>query len=143
MPSPDLTGFRDAMVTMRQEMGTDVPFFTRSNGTYPPGTAIDPETQEPFDPTVAESGSGWASASYRVGVYTAPVANDRTDDAVANPVGWFENGNIVLDMAPDDYASAQDATEVEWNGYRYEISDVEGSEIRNVEHRKLVFARRK
>lgn len=143
MVGPDLAGFRDAAVRMRQEMGTDVPFFTRSQGGFPPGTPIDPETQLPFDPTVPESGSAWASASFRVGVYTKPVQGAMDDDVFANAVGWFREGHIVLDMAPADADAAQDATEVEWNGSRYEISDRGGSEIRNVEHRRLIFARRK
>jgi len=142
-PSPDLAGFRDAAVRMRAEMGSDVPFFTRTDGTYPPGTAIDPETGKPFDPAAPESGSAWGSASLRVGVYTRALAASREDDAVANAVGWFEEGHIVLDADPDEYAEVEDATEVEWNGERYEISDDDGSEIDNVEHRKLIFARKK
>jgi hypothetical protein len=139
----DLAGFRAAMIQMRAEMGSDVPFFTKSTGTYPPGTAIDPESGVPFDPTVGELGSAWGSASYRVGVYTHPIGGDMADsEVIANAVGWFEEGNIVIDMDPTDYADVEDATEVEWNGYRYEISHVDGSAIDNVEHRKLVFAKR-
>lgn len=141
MISPDLEGFRDAAILMRAEMGADVPFFTRVDGTFPPDTPIDPETGKPFDPAVAESGSAWGSAVLRAGVYTKPVTG-ADDDAIANAVGWFEQGAIVLDVDPDDYASVEAATEVEWNGDRYEISDVDGSSIDNVEHRKLVFARK-
>lgn len=142
MTSPDLAGFRNAAIRMRAEMGADVPFFTRTDGTFPADTPLDPETGRPFDPAVAESGSAWGSAMVRAGVYTKPVVG-ADDDAIANAVGWFEEGRIVLDVDPDDYASVEAATEVEWNGARYEISDVDGSEIDNVEHRKLVFARKK
>lgn len=142
MVSPDLAGFRDAAVRMRAEMGEDVPFFTRVEGTYPPNTPIDPETQLPFDPTVAESGSAWASASLRVGVYSRPIAG-MEDDAIANAVGWFEEGNIVLDADPSDAESVEAAAEVEWQDERYEITDRDGSSIDNVRHRTLIFARKK
>lgn len=142
-PSPDLAGFRDAAVRMRAEMGTDVPFFTRVEGTYPEGTAIDPENGKPFDPTVAPVGSAWGSAVVRAGVYTENVPGSREDDVARIAAGWFEDSNIVLDVDPDDYVTVEDATEVEYSDRRYEVSDVDGSEIDNVEHRKLIFARRK
>lgn len=145
-PEVNLEGFREAAVRMRQSMGTDVAFFTKSQGSYPPGTSLDPETGQPFDPTVPETGSGWASASLRVGVYTSLHSTSgprsREDDVFATPVGWFEEGNAVLDADPDEYAEVESATEVEVSGIRYEIADVDGSAIDDVEHRKLIYIRR-
>ena len=35
------------------------------------------------------------------------------------------------------------ATEVEWQDERYEIDDVDGTTLADVEHRKLIYARKK
>lgn len=141
MPVPDHAGFREAMVKMRMEFGEDVPFFTRVEGTYPPGVALDPETGQPFDPTVPATGSGWASAMMRVQVFSDALQPGAEDDAKLTPVGWFEQGNIVLDADPEEYEAVSDAEEIEWLGERYVISDVDGGTIGEIENRKLIYAR--
>lgn len=143
MPVPDHAGFREAMVKMRMEFGEDVPFFSRVDGAYPPGVALDPETGRPFDPTVTATGSGWASAAMRVQVFTDTLTPGAEDDAVHTPVGWFEEGNIVLDADPEEYEALDDPEEVEWLGERYVISDVDGGTIGDVENRKLIYCRRR
>lgn len=140
-PSPDLPGFRDATIRMRAEMGTDVAFFAPQAETYPAGTPLDPETGKPFDPVIQATASGFTSAAVRAGLYTKPVPSSREDDAIANAVGWFEAGNIVLDVDINDEDLIADATEVEVRGERYAIADSDRDGVGDVEHRVLVFAR--
>lgn len=130
------------MVNMRVLMGEDVTFFTPQDSVYPVGTPLDPETQEPYDPTVVPLASGFASAVKHVGVYTRPVVG-MEDDATANAVGWFEEGNIIFDVAPEDYESIEDATEAQRFNERYEISDADDSGVAGTIHRVLLFARQK
>lgn len=141
MTSPDLAGFRDAMARHREELGGIIPFLSYTEGSYPPNTAIDPETQRPFDPTVQPVGSGVASAGVQANVFTSPFTRD--DDQEWNAVGWFEEGNIVLDISVADSAATADATEVEWMGERYEISDRDVRGVGATAHRVLVFARKR
>ena len=50
--TPDLQGFRDAQSELRQLFGQDITFQAKAAATWPLGTPIDPETNEPYDPTI-------------------------------------------------------------------------------------------
>lgn len=126
---PDLDGFRDAQVRLREKFGRDVTFLIPIEGTYPSGHAINVETGKPLDPTVEAVGSGWASGSAKAVVIDRPIADD--DESVLTPAGWFEEGHMVLDIDPDDWDAVSAATMIETFDSRWEIrdSDLDGIEV--------------
>lgn len=138
----DLQGFRDAMAEMRQVMGQDVPFFIPAAKTYPPGTQLDPESGEPYDPTIQRLDSSETRVVVHCGVYRK-IPNV-VDDISQSALGPMEERDALLDVSPTDYEnkSLEDATSVEILGERYEIVDADPDGIAEVEHRILVYIRR-
>lgn len=126
---PDLDGFRKAMVNLRETMGRDVPFFTPTPTTWPEGTAIDPQTGEPYDPTIEPISSGFTSAAVRA-LVVLPGAGVRADEVIAAAIGEVEEGRGVVVVGLDDWEAhdLEDATQVEIYDERWEIkqSDLDG-----------------
>lgn len=142
--TPDLDGFRDATVRMRAKLGKDIPFFTPVAGAYPPGTALDPESGEPFDPTIQQAGSGMTSQSVHCGVYPQPAPADFEDSVKESALGAVDEADAVLDVAPGDFdtKNLDLATTVVISGETYEITDTDRDGIAGVVHRVLVFCRK-
>lgn len=145
-PEPDLAGYREAQLTLVAKLGADVPFFTPTATTYPAGTKMDPETGQPFDPTILPTASGFASAAVRCGVAIRPVGLSRrgiSDDTRLAALGLITEGEGILIVPTADF-EANDldaATECEVHGDRWEITQRTPDGIANVEHRRLVYIR--
>lgn len=144
-PEPDLAGFREASVTLREKFGQDVPFFSPTTTSYPPGTSLDPESGQPFDPTIQPTASGFASAVVRVGVVFRPMGLSRRgveDDIKETAIGNLEEGTVVLISDPADYeAHLTDATECIVQDERYTLTQVEHDRMGNGPyHRVLLYA---
>lgn len=141
----DTNGFIDAMKRMRVAMGTQVPFYKTTTPTYPLGTALDPESGKPHDPTIAASGgANTSSVTLTVGVYRGRVPAGREDDTVETAIGRLEEGEALLDVDVDEYDdnALDDATEVEVFGERYEIFDRDRDQVDGIEHRVLAWVRK-
>lgn len=146
--SPDLEGFRQASATMRAKLGEDIPFFTPTTTTWDPSVPIDPETGEPYDPTIAPTASGWASAVVRASIVYRPLGMSRRgveQDIRATAVGRLESGDIVLIVDPDEYeAELTEATEAEVHGERYELGQVDYDQMGDgPPHRVLIYGEQK
>jgi len=134
MASPDLAGFREAQATLRAQFGEDVPFFKPLPKTWPPGTPLDPETEAPYDPMIAATASGWASAVAKCSVVARPLGLSRRGvefDVNTTAVGVFEEGMIVLICGYEEWHAAglDDATEVEVHAERYLIAQTEQDQL--------------
>lgn len=127
---PDLPGFREAQVLLRQKFGEDVPFFTPTETKYPSGTPLDPESGLPYDPTVLPEASGFASASVRASVVFRPIQG-LGDSAKTTPIGDIEEGRVVVMVSPEDFEEEdlEDATELEVHGERYRIKQTEYDQL--------------
>lgn len=127
---PDLEGFRDAQVLLREKFGEDVPFFTPTPTTYPPGTPVDPETGLPYDPTILPEASGFASAVVRASVVFRPIRG-LSDDTRTTPIGNIEEGEVVVMVGPEDFEEEEldEATEMEVHGERYRIKQTETDQL--------------
>lgn len=144
MVEPDLAGYREAQIRLVSNLGTTVPFFTPTAEVYAPGTPIDPETDRPFDPTVAPLASGFSSAGVKCGVAIRPVGLSRRgieDDVAATALGLIEEGTGILIVPRQDYLDndLDTATEVEVHGERYEITQSEEDGLADETHRFLVY----
>lgn len=127
---PNLEGFREAQVTLRQKFGEDVPFFTPSETEYPEGTPLDPESGLPYDPTILPLASGFASAVVRASVVFRPIQGTR-DSTRTTPIGDIEEGSVVVMVSPQDFEEEDldEATEMEIHGERYRIKQTEYDQL--------------
>lgn len=126
---PDLDGFREASVNLRAALGRDVPFFTPTPTTWPPGTPLDPQTGTPYDPVIQPLASGFASASVRA-IVVLPGANLRADEVISAAIGEIEEGKavVVVGRKSWDDNNLEDATLVGIYDETWEIvqSDLDG-----------------
>lgn len=143
MPDPDLNGFREAQVTLIAKLGSNVVFFKPTSTQWPEDAILDPETGEPYDPTVAPTASGFASAVVRCGVVTSTVR--AVDDALVEAIGVVEEGEAVLLVPEEDYEEAEldDATEAVLYGERYVVSSRDERGIGDETHRRLIWIQQK
>jgi hypothetical protein len=147
-PTPDLTGYREAQVALVAQLGSDVPFFTPSAVTWPAEAILDPETGEPYDPTVVPTSSGFTSASVRCGIAVRPIGLSRrgvADDEGWTALGKFEDGEGVLLVPIADFEDndLDEATEAEIYNERYEVTQTDEDGLGDENHRMLVYVRQK
>lgn len=115
MTGPDLAGFTDAQKRLREAFGERVTFVKPGVKTYPAGTKLDPETNEPMDPLIDPIDA----PETRV-VVNCNVAY-RTQPAEADTIGWHdvEHVRFIADIA--DRAKIDGAKTAEARGQTYEI----------------------
>lgn len=121
---PDLDGFRDASVRLRASMGRPLWYLTPMATTWPEGTALDPQSGQPYDPTIVPLASGFSSASAQT-LVVLPGGGDRVAKEVEAAIGQIEEGAAALVIAADDWKnlSLEDATGVRIYEDTWEIAD--------------------
>lgn len=137
-PEPDLAGFREAQLTLIAKLGADVPFFSPVAPSYPPGTPIDPESGQPFDPSIAALASGFTSAAVRCGVAIRPVGVQK--DNMLSALGIMEEGKGLL-LVPQlayENANLDGATQCEVHGERWTIEQRDLDGIGTETHRYVL-----
>lgn len=127
---PDVAGFANAQVFLREKLGRDVPFFTPTATVYPSGTAMDPETGRPYDPAILPEASGFTSAVVRCSVVNRPMGLSRRgldDDTRQTAAGILESREANLIVTPADYEdnNLDLATRVRLFDEEYEILQAE------------------
>lgn len=143
-PTPDLTGYREAQIALIAELGSEVEFFSPAAVTWPEGAILDPETGEPYDPTVVPTSSGFSSASVKCGIVLRSRPNVK-DEEVATAIGPFEEGEGALLVPIEDYGAnnLDDATEAVVYSERYDITQTEEDGVADETHRVIVYIRQK
>lgn len=133
MIEPDMQGFKDAQNVLIQQTGEDVTFIAFAPKVYDPAVQLDPESGEPFDPTLQPTSGGEEIA---VTLRVVPIegrtrANDETE---VGPSGIRDTWEPVFIVQLADTADLAGAEYVDHNGERYHITDV-----KNDDDRTLVF----
>lgn len=123
----NLAGFRDAQARLREQFGQTIPFFIPLEATWPAGTPLDPETGQPYDPTITpESGGDFAQLDIeKVSVVYRPMGLSRRgveDDVRSTAIGRMEEGMAALIIGPETWDDEiENATEAIVNLERYTI----------------------
>jgi hypothetical protein len=127
---PDLDGFRDASVRLRASMGRPLWYLTPMATTWPEGTALDPESGEPYDPTIVPLASGFSSASAQT-LVVLPGAADRVSKEVEAAIGQIEEGAAALVIGEFDWQnlSLEDATGVLIYDETWELADARSDSV--------------
>lgn len=141
--SPNFEGFADAQARLRENFGHDLSFFIPALATWPAGVELDPETGEPYDPTIEpETGGDFAAVTVKAAVVSRPMGLSRRgidDSTKRTAIGWMEEGGIVLIVDADDWSLIEDATEVEYADERYTIRQTDHDYLGPVD-RYLLYA---
>lgn len=122
-PSPNFAGFADAQRRLRQQFGQDLVWISYPESEYPPGTEINPETGEPYDPEVQPINGGEVRTNVSCNVVSRQISGSGKDQVTKKALGWLEEGGVVFIVETSDYHLVRDATEVEYAGDRYTIRD--------------------
>lgn len=114
---PDLAGFRDAQERKRRAFSEPIVLLGPVEASYPPGTAMDPETGEPYDPTVTATASARASA-----VIDAEFVWQSTQDPEdPSPVGRLDTQHPMLIAASAAASAVEGKSHFEARGSEFEI----------------------
>lgn len=138
---PDIAGFATAQRRLRSKLGRVVKFYTplpdRFDPALPSG-AFDPDTGEPYDPTVRPLASGFIVASAKCNTAYAPLSAVRRDETQAEGIGVMSRLNKDLIMDADDYWVASGATMFELDGEFWKIVNVKSDGV-GAKQRYLIF----
>lgn len=102
---PDLNGFKNASVRLREAMGRDVVFLLPTETVWPEDAVLDPETHEPYDPTIVPTASGFASAT-ATALAVLPGGNVKGDSVVNTFVGTMEEGEAAVIVSASAFETA-------------------------------------
>lgn len=137
--TPDHAGFRDAQRRLREHFGEPVEFLTPAVRTYPEGTALDPETGEPYDPTVRPITTSDGSATVSCTVAFRTTRPDGAADFDA--IGVVEEAHVMLIADIDDRGACEPADRFIVRAERYRIVAQKPDGVGGVQ-RWLVYGRR-
>lgn len=141
-PGPDLAGFADAQRRHRGHFGEDVTFLQPVEVTFPPGTPLDPDSGEPYDPTIRPVASAQASAVVKCNVaFIARQSAGREYDATAGALGEMERTHVMLICDITDRPVIEPATSFLLRGERFAVSSSKPDALATVQ-RFLVYGRR-
>lgn len=123
---PDMSGFAEAQSRLRVALGMDVTFRIPQAPVWPAGTQLDPETGEPYDPTVVPtSGGGWDDVIVRAVPIQRPIRAGRGDDSVdEGPSGVRYDDNIAVRIDAADQPVVEPAKRLIAHGVEYAITEI-------------------
>lgn len=142
--TPDVAGFREAQERLREEshFGERVTFYGKPVLTYPPGTALDPETGRAMDPTIKPDDTDTPTIEV-VGTITFKAINRAGvgGDTEITAMGLIDNMHVlaIFDIEHRDDLEPMERFDV--RGESFKITSAKPDGIAGVE-RWLVYGRR-
>jgi hypothetical protein len=137
--TPDLQGFAEAQDQKRERLGSDVTFLSKAQVTFPPGTPVNPDTGDPYDPTIEPVSSAQASAVVRCGVYFRALVRGAGGEATAGAAGWEEATRIFAIAPIDAKDEIADAIEMIFHNERFKIHTIKDDEVVGGYQRILIY----
>ncbi len=124
--TPDLVGFAAAQQRLREQMGVNATFSIPVAPVWPAGTALDPQTGRPHDPTVEpQSGGGFTTVVKRVALIFRPIRINVEDPLGDDVTSGLRHGeSIGMGISTADYAAVQNATQVRVEGVDYKVTSI-------------------
>jgi hypothetical protein len=124
---PAVEGFRDAQAALREALGVDAAFLIASEPEWPPGTPLDPETGNPYDPFLEPvNPTTDTEVIVRCSFVHRPLQGI---DPAASPIGAGDLGDAALIIPLERYDDVRTATRVRvgvelWDiqQFRYDVA---------------------
>lgn len=138
---PDIPGFAAAQRRLRDKLGREVKFYTPTAEAWDPALpsgAFDPDTHEPYDPTIRPQASGYLVASAVCGVVFQPLSTIRRDELQEDALGSRSRLNKDLIIDVDDYWVASGATMYELDEEFWDIVNVKAGGLGSLQ-RYIIF----
>lgn len=140
MAAPNIEGFAAAQDNLRAHLGQLVTFKVPVAPTWPEGTKINPDTDEPYDATIKRTDGGFTTVVKRVLVIIKQASPLRPQSDTKNePSGEMSGMDITLDVSAADFADIANASEMVVNSLSYRIREVKPFGLGDVIYRYLVY----
>jgi len=137
--APDLAGFAEAQSRLRTHFGEPVLFIWPAEKTWPPGTKLDDETGEPYDPMIEPVST---DPDERLALGDVARRPFQHEDVEFSAPGMVEREHVMVAM-DGGYASAASAADsFIVGGSEYELPSGRFDGIGELQ-RYLAFGRRK
>lgn len=140
MSAPDVTGFVNAQAGLRSQLGLEVVFKVPIAEVWPGGTKINPDTGEPYDPTIKPTSDPFTELTKRCLVILKQASPLRPQSDSENEASGEMSGmDIIVDIAETDYAEVEDATEMIVNELNYRIRETKPFALADTRYRRLIY----
>lgn len=140
--APDVTGYVASAQRLREQLGTLATFEIPVNPVWPEGTKINPDTELPFDPTIKPTSGEFTTVEKMVLIILKQGSPLRPQsDTYWEQVGEMSGMDIIVDMAPADWATVELASEMVVNGLTYKIQEAKPFSIGDTLYRWLVYGK--
>lgn len=138
--TPDIAGFIAADQRRRQQTGTSITFEIPQAPTWPAGTTINPDTNEPYSAMAERTNPPFVTVAVTANVILKEASPLRPQaDTHFAEAGLMSGMDIILDIDAVDYPTVQDATEFVYSGKTYRVEEWKPFEIANTPYRWLVY----
>lgn len=132
MLEPNLAGFREAQARLIDKLGADVEFtLPATDVEYPPDTPLDPESGEPYDPTIEPISGGPTTVTVKATVIER--RGSAADEVELAPVGWIEGADVAVKVKSADRATIDGTTHFLAFGEQYAVRDIRPSGLNVVD----------
>lgn len=136
----DVAGFVAAGKTLRAQGGQDVVFSVPTVPSWPAGTRLNPDTNEPYDVMIVRSNAAFTEITVRVLVILKEASPLRPQaDTHFSQVGEMSGQDIILDVDADDYPLIEGATEFRVNTKNYKVEEFKPFGLGAVLYRWLIY----
>jgi hypothetical protein len=140
--APNIAGFIEAAVRLRREAGTDVAFKVPVTDIWPEGTKVNPDTGQPFDPTIKPTSDPFTVITKRALIIAKQGSPLRPQsDTYWEQAGMLTGMDIILDVGAEDFAEIEDASEMTVNTLNYKIEEAKPFAVDGTIYRWLVYGR--
>lgn len=141
MPAePNVTAFVEADKRLREKLGAKITFMVPVAPTWPEGTKINPDTDEPYDPTIERTNDPFTEVVKTCLIILKQGSPLRPQaDTMQAASGEMSGMDIILDLGDYDYADVVDASEMNVNGFAYRVREFKPFSLGEIIYRYLVY----
>lgn len=142
--APNVAGYIAAQANLRTMLGAPVTFKVPVAQVWPGGTKINPDTGEPYDPTILPTSAPFTEVVKTCLIILKQGSPLRPQtDTVQAASGDMSGMDIILDLAEADYASVENASEMVINGLPYRVREFKPFSIGGTLYRWLVYGQQR
>ncbi len=141
MPAePNATAFVEADKNLREKLGTNITFKVPVAPVWPEHIKINPDTGEPYDPTIERTNDPFTEVVKKCLVILKQGSPLRPQaDTMQAASGEMSGMDIILDLGSYDYADVVDASEMTVNGFAYRMREFKAFSLGETIYRYLVY----
>jgi hypothetical protein len=138
--TPDIAGFMAASRQMRELFGSPVTFKVPQDPVWPAGTAINPDTNQPYDAMIVRTNPPDVEIVKTCLLILKEGSPLRPQSDVRyQPVGVLEAMDIILDVDSADWPDVSSASDFTVNSKTYVVEEFKPFSLNGQLYRYLVY----